>query len=68
MDNEVEIQPADEKGSKIKSAFKLFKLDHIVRVKEANPEFGFKERLSLLKDMWKQLPREEKYQYVLASR
>lgn len=49
---------------KPKSAFKLFKLDNIIRVKNEHPEFGFKERLELLKQMWKDLSRDEKFLYV----
>lgn len=49
--NPEEIPPLEfpPKALKPKSAFKLFKLDHIVKVKNDHPEFGFKERLELLK-------------------
>lgn len=40
-------------SDKPKSAFKLFKLDNIVEVKLRHPDFGFKERLSHLKEMWR---------------
>lgn len=57
-----------ELSNKPRSAFKLFKLDHIVAIKSENPEFGFKERLVKLKEMWKLLPRKEKFDYVTRSR
>jgi len=51
-----------------KTAFKLYKLDHIGKIKEEYPEMPFKARMALLKDMWKQLPPNSKYLYVQRSR
>lgn len=53
---------------KYKSAFKLFKLDKIVQVKMSYHNQNYKERLQLLKDMWKLLKKEEKSIYVQRSR
>ncbi|CAD8118104.1 unnamed protein product [Paramecium sonneborni] len=57
--------PKDQKN---KSAFKLFKLDHIVEIKKQHPEYGFKERLETLKHMWRNLNKDEKYIYVQKSK
>ena len=59
-----------EKKKKIKAptAFKLFKRDHVIILKEKNPEMDFKQRSNLLKEMWKTLPSAEKFLYVKRSR
>ena len=53
---------------KFKSAFKIYKLDHIAELKELHPDFGFKERMAELKKMWQGLKANEKYLYVKRSR
>lgn len=56
------VDAEKDAGSKLKfkSAFKLFKLDKIVVVKENNPEAGFRERIKIIKEMWRNLPVPEK--------
>jgi hypothetical protein len=53
---------------RFKSAFKLFKLDHINEVKEKFPEAPFRDRVAVVKKMWKNLSSNEKYLYVKRSR
>jgi len=40
------------KKLKFKSAFKIFKLDNIADVKRLHPEYGFKERMAAIKELW----------------
>jgi len=53
---------------KFKTAFKLFKLDHVSQVKQKYPDASFKQRSDILKEMWKGLSQHSKFLYVKRSR
>ena len=57
-----------EEKVKFKTPFRLFKLDRIEKLKEENPNITFRERVSMMKQMWKDLSPHAKFLYVQRSR
>ncbi len=57
-----------EEKIKFKTPFRLFKLDRIEKLKEENPNVTFRERVSMMKQLWKDLSPHAKFLYVQRSR
>ena len=53
---------------KFKTAYRLFKVDHVASVKEEHPNMTFKERANIIKEMWRNLSPHSKYLYMKRSR
>ena len=62
------ITMTKEEKLKFKTPFRLFKLDNIVKLKEQHPDITFRERVSMMKDLWKDLSPHAKFLYVQRSR